>query len=47
MAQTRRIGFVTDVANLPLRPPAVLARTAASLDAISGGRSCPPLRTSP
>jgi alkanesulfonate monooxygenase SsuD/methylene tetrahydromethanopterin reductase-like flavin-dependent oxidoreductase (luciferase family) len=38
LAATRRIGFVTDVANLPLRPPAVLARAAASLDAISGGR---------
>ena len=27
-----------DVANLPLRPPAVLAKTAASLDLLSGGR---------
>ena len=27
-----------NVANLPLRPPAVLARSAASLDMLSGGR---------
>src|SRR5438552_797156 len=38
LAETKRISFVTDVANLPLRPPAVLAKTAASLDVISGGR---------
>ncbi|HSK27047.1 MAG TPA: LLM class flavin-dependent oxidoreductase [Jiangellales bacterium] len=37
-ARTDRIGFFTDVANLPLRPPAVLAKTAASLDLLGGGR---------
>jgi alkanesulfonate monooxygenase SsuD/methylene tetrahydromethanopterin reductase-like flavin-dependent oxidoreductase (luciferase family) len=35
---TRRISFFTDVANLPLRPPAVLAKAAASLDVLSDGR---------
>jgi alkanesulfonate monooxygenase SsuD/methylene tetrahydromethanopterin reductase-like flavin-dependent oxidoreductase (luciferase family) len=38
LAETRRLSFFTDVANLPLRPPAVLAKAAASLDVISGGR---------
>ncbi|MEV6924974.1 LLM class flavin-dependent oxidoreductase [Dactylosporangium sp. NPDC051485] len=37
-AQTERICVFPNVANLPLRPPAVLARAAASLDLISGGR---------
>jgi alkanesulfonate monooxygenase SsuD/methylene tetrahydromethanopterin reductase-like flavin-dependent oxidoreductase (luciferase family) len=37
-AETRRISFFTDVANLPLRPPAVMAKAAASLDVLSGGR---------
>lgn len=37
-AQTTRIRFFPDVANLPLRPPAVLAKAAASLDQLSGGR---------
>jgi hemerythrin-like domain-containing protein len=37
-AQTERIRLVPDVLNLPLRPPAVLARAAASLDILSGGR---------
>jgi len=36
--RTSRIGLFPDVANLPLRPPAVLAKTAASLDVLSGGR---------
>jgi len=36
---TERIRFFPDVACLPLRPPAVLAKAAASLDAISGGRA--------
>ena len=35
---TTRIGVFPNVANLPLRPPAMLARAAASLDILSGGR---------
>jgi alkanesulfonate monooxygenase SsuD/methylene tetrahydromethanopterin reductase-like flavin-dependent oxidoreductase (luciferase family) len=38
LAETKRISFFTDVANLPLRPPAVLAKAAASLDVLSAGR---------
>jgi alkanesulfonate monooxygenase SsuD/methylene tetrahydromethanopterin reductase-like flavin-dependent oxidoreductase (luciferase family) len=38
LAETRRISLFTDVANLPLRPPAVMAKAAASLDLMSGGR---------
>jgi alkanesulfonate monooxygenase SsuD/methylene tetrahydromethanopterin reductase-like flavin-dependent oxidoreductase (luciferase family) len=38
LAETERITFFTDVANLPLRPPAVMAKAAASLDVLSGGR---------
>jgi alkanesulfonate monooxygenase SsuD/methylene tetrahydromethanopterin reductase-like flavin-dependent oxidoreductase (luciferase family) len=38
LAETRRISFFTNVANLPLRPPAMLAKAAASLDILSGGR---------
>src|SRR4030088_2582407 len=38
LSETRRISFFTDVANLPLRPPAVMAKAAASLDVRSGGR---------
>jgi alkanesulfonate monooxygenase SsuD/methylene tetrahydromethanopterin reductase-like flavin-dependent oxidoreductase (luciferase family) len=37
-ARTERIRFFPDVANLPLRPPAVLATAVASLDVLSGGR---------
>jgi alkanesulfonate monooxygenase SsuD/methylene tetrahydromethanopterin reductase-like flavin-dependent oxidoreductase (luciferase family) len=37
-ARTRRLRFVTDVANLPLRLPSVLAKAAASLDVLTGGR---------
>jgi alkanesulfonate monooxygenase SsuD/methylene tetrahydromethanopterin reductase-like flavin-dependent oxidoreductase (luciferase family) len=37
-AATERIGLFPDVANLPLRHPAMLAKTAASLDLLSGGR---------
>ena len=37
-ASTSRIGLFPDVANLPLRPPAVLAKAAASIDILSGGR---------
>jgi alkanesulfonate monooxygenase SsuD/methylene tetrahydromethanopterin reductase-like flavin-dependent oxidoreductase (luciferase family) len=37
-AQTERIHVSANVLNLPLRPPAVLARAAASLDLLGGGR---------
>src|SRR5260221_14202621 len=37
-AQTQRIHLFTDVLNIPLRPPAVVARAAASLDILSAGR---------
>ncbi|MCI2419558.1 LLM class flavin-dependent oxidoreductase [Saccharopolyspora sp. K220] len=37
-ATTQRVTIVPTVANLPLRPPAVLAKSAASLDILSGGR---------
>jgi alkanesulfonate monooxygenase SsuD/methylene tetrahydromethanopterin reductase-like flavin-dependent oxidoreductase (luciferase family) len=36
--RTRSVQVFPDVANLPLRPPAVLAKSAASLDLLSGGR---------
>ncbi len=36
--QTKRVRVFPDVVNLQLRPPAVLAKWAASLDLISGGR---------
>jgi len=35
---TERVRFFPDVASLPLRPPAMLAKAAASLDVLSGGR---------
>lgn len=35
---TERVRLFPSVANLPLRPPAMLAKAAASLDVISGGR---------
>jgi alkanesulfonate monooxygenase SsuD/methylene tetrahydromethanopterin reductase-like flavin-dependent oxidoreductase (luciferase family) len=38
LAQTTRVRIFTDVANLPLRPPAMMAKAAASLDVLSGGR---------
>jgi alkanesulfonate monooxygenase SsuD/methylene tetrahydromethanopterin reductase-like flavin-dependent oxidoreductase (luciferase family) len=38
IARTERIRFFPDVANLPLRLPGVLAKHAASLDILSGGR---------
>ncbi|MFH5823624.1 LLM class flavin-dependent oxidoreductase [Georgenia sp. AZ-5] len=37
-ARTERVRLSANVLNLPLRPPAVLARAAASLDLLSGGR---------
>lgn len=37
-AATERVGLFPDVANLPLRHPAMLAKAAASLDLLSGGR---------
>ncbi|MFI0356515.1 LLM class flavin-dependent oxidoreductase [Actinomadura sp. 9N407] len=36
--ETERISLFTDVADLQLRPPTMLAKAAASLDAITGGR---------
>jgi alkanesulfonate monooxygenase SsuD/methylene tetrahydromethanopterin reductase-like flavin-dependent oxidoreductase (luciferase family) len=36
--RTERITVFPDVASLPMRPPAVLAKAAASLDVLSGGR---------
>jgi alkanesulfonate monooxygenase SsuD/methylene tetrahydromethanopterin reductase-like flavin-dependent oxidoreductase (luciferase family) len=38
LAQTSRISVFPDVANLPLRPPRMMAKAAASLDVLSGGR---------
>ncbi|MFB9709391.1 LLM class flavin-dependent oxidoreductase [Streptosporangium sandarakinum] len=37
-ARTTRLKVLTNVANLALRPPAMLAKAAATLDVISGGR---------
>src|SRR6478609_1144020 len=37
-AQTQRIHVSANVLNVPMRPPAVTARAAASLDLLSGGR---------
>jgi alkanesulfonate monooxygenase SsuD/methylene tetrahydromethanopterin reductase-like flavin-dependent oxidoreductase (luciferase family) len=38
LGQTEQIRVFQDVGNLPLRPPAVFAETAATLDLLSGGR---------
>ena len=37
-ARTTNVRLAPNVANLPLRPPVVLARSVASLDILSGGR---------
>jgi len=37
-ARTERVHLTGNVLNVPMRPPAVLARAAASLDLLSGGR---------
>jgi alkanesulfonate monooxygenase SsuD/methylene tetrahydromethanopterin reductase-like flavin-dependent oxidoreductase (luciferase family) len=36
--QTNRVRLFPDVASLPMRPPAVLAKAAVSLDVLTGGR---------
>ena len=38
-ARTERVRLAPNVLNLPLRPPAVVARAVASLDLLSGGRA--------
>jgi hypothetical protein len=38
LGRTGRLRFMPNVANLPLRPPAMLAKTSATLDRLSGGR---------
>jgi alkanesulfonate monooxygenase SsuD/methylene tetrahydromethanopterin reductase-like flavin-dependent oxidoreductase (luciferase family) len=38
LSQTNRISVFPAVANLPLRPPRMMAKAAASLDVLSGGR---------
>jgi alkanesulfonate monooxygenase SsuD/methylene tetrahydromethanopterin reductase-like flavin-dependent oxidoreductase (luciferase family) len=38
VARTTRVTVVSNLANLPLRPPTTLARTAATLDILSNGR---------
>jgi alkanesulfonate monooxygenase SsuD/methylene tetrahydromethanopterin reductase-like flavin-dependent oxidoreductase (luciferase family) len=38
LAQTESVRVFADVGNLPLRPPAMLAKAAATLDLLSGGR---------
>lgn len=38
LARTTRLRFFPDVASLPMRPPTMMAKAAASLDAMSGGR---------
>jgi alkanesulfonate monooxygenase SsuD/methylene tetrahydromethanopterin reductase-like flavin-dependent oxidoreductase (luciferase family) len=38
LARTQRLHFFPDVGNLPLRDPALMAKQAASLDVMSGGR---------
>src|SRR5688500_20284218 len=38
LAETKRLRVFPDVANLPLRPPALLAKQRASLDVVSAAR---------
>jgi alkanesulfonate monooxygenase SsuD/methylene tetrahydromethanopterin reductase-like flavin-dependent oxidoreductase (luciferase family) len=38
LARTSRLSFFPDVTSLPMRPPAMIAKAAASLDVMSGGR---------
>src|SRR5205085_12084560 len=38
-AKTRQIHFMPDVADLPLRPPPMLAKAAATLDRLTDGRA--------
>ena len=38
LGQTERIRVFQDVGNVPLRPPAMFAKAAATLDVLSGGR---------
>ena len=38
LARTERISFFPDVASLPMRPPAMIAKAAASMDVMSSGR---------
>ena len=38
LARTTQLRFFPDVASLPMRPPTMLAKAAASLDIMSGGR---------
>jgi alkanesulfonate monooxygenase SsuD/methylene tetrahydromethanopterin reductase-like flavin-dependent oxidoreductase (luciferase family) len=38
LARTSQLRFFPDVASLPMRPPTMLAKAAASLDVMSGGR---------
>ncbi len=38
LARTQRLRFFPDVASLPMRPPTMMAKAAASLDLMSGGR---------
>jgi alkanesulfonate monooxygenase SsuD/methylene tetrahydromethanopterin reductase-like flavin-dependent oxidoreductase (luciferase family) len=38
LARTKRLRFFPDVANLPMRGPAMIAKASASLDVMSGGR---------
>ncbi|MFC9083559.1 LLM class flavin-dependent oxidoreductase [Streptomyces sp. NPDC057062] len=38
VARTQRVTVMPNLLNLPLRPPATIARTAATLDVLSGGR---------